>query len=103
MTITLEDFIKDFTPGERTRVGIHARLNWSKRNTPMPRDSNATSVELFSGCGGLALGLSRAGFKHLAMVERDLDAFETVTHNATAGVEHVVDWPYTRRDVREID
>jgi DNA (cytosine-5)-methyltransferase 1 len=69
----------------------------------MPFDTNATSVELFSGCGGLALGISRAGFKHLAMVERDLDAFETVTHNATAGVEHVVDWPYRRQDVREID
>ena len=62
-----------------------------------------TSVELFSGCGGLALGISRAGFKHLAMVERDFDAFATVTHNATAGVEHVVDWPYTRQDVCGID
>ncbi len=29
------------------------------------------SVELFSGAGGLALGIARAGFDHLAVIERD--------------------------------
>jgi DNA (cytosine-5)-methyltransferase 1 len=64
---------------------------------------NLRSVELFSGCGGLALGLSRAGFKHLLMVERDRDAAETVAYNAARGVKHVVDWPYRQFDVRDID
>lgn len=69
----------------------------------MPPDARHVSVELFSGCGGLALGLSRAGFRHLLLVERDKDAAETVAHNAAMGVEHVTQWPYQRLDVREID
>jgi len=61
------------------------------------------SVELFSGCGGLALGLSRAGFVHQAMYEFNSRAVETVLHNKAAGVEHVAHWPIELRDVREVD
>ena len=60
------------------------------------------SVELFSGCGGLALGLSRAGFFHELMVEWDFDAVETVLHNKRRGIRHVRHWPIERADVREI-
>lgn len=69
----------------------------------MPPDTSPTSVELFSGCGGLALGLSRAGLRHLVLVERDRDAAQTVAHNAEKGTEHVRHWPYKLADVREID
>ena len=31
------------------------------------------SVELFTGAGGLALGVSRSGFEHIAVIERDAD------------------------------
>jgi DNA (cytosine-5)-methyltransferase 1 len=62
-----------------------------------------TSAELFSGCGGLALGLSRGGFKHRLLVERDRDAAETVAHNIRRGIDHVAEWPYERLDVREVD
>jgi len=41
---------------------------------PMPANNAPTSVEVFSGCGGLALGLSRAGFRHLVLAERDREA-----------------------------
>ncbi|MDG5969337.1 DNA (cytosine-5-)-methyltransferase [Xanthobacter sp. V2C-8] len=61
------------------------------------------SAELFAGCGGLALGMSRAGFKHAYMAEFDRDAVETVLHNKLNGVEHVRDWPMGLQDVREID
>lgn len=61
------------------------------------------SVELFTGCGGLGLGLARAGFHHQLMVEWNADAVETVLHNRAKGVEHVADWPIVRSDVREID
>lgn len=61
------------------------------------------SVELFSGCGGLAMGLSRAGFKHQLLVERDADAVATVNHNRILGIEHVAHWPLTSGDVREVD
>lgn len=61
------------------------------------------SVELFSGCGGLALGLARAGFKHEMMVEWNEDAFATVIHNRTRRIQHVRHWPIEKCDVREID
>ncbi|BFL64903.1 DNA cytosine methyltransferase [Roseomonas mucosa] len=67
------------------------------------RPDNLTSAELFSGCGGLALGLSRAGFKHELLVEWDHDAAQTVAHNIMRKLEHVADWPYEREDVRNVD
>ena len=62
-----------------------------------------TSIELFSGCGGLALGLSRAGFEHLVLIERNLDAAATVAHNIERDVRYVASWPYKQADVRDID
>jgi DNA (cytosine-5)-methyltransferase 1 len=60
------------------------------------------SAELFAGCGGLALGMSRAGFSHSLMAEFDADAVATVLHNKERGVAHVTDWPMARLDVRDI-
>jgi DNA (cytosine-5)-methyltransferase 1 len=60
------------------------------------------SVELFSGCGGLALGLSRAGFHHEFMAEWDADAVATVMHNRKRRIRHVRDWPLEEADVREM-
>ncbi len=42
-------------------------------------------VELFAGCGGLAVGLSRSGFRHLALIENDKQACETLKKNAAVG------------------
>lgn len=61
------------------------------------------SVELFSGCGGLALGLSRAGFAHDAMVEFNSCAVATILHNKQRKISHVEHWPIELRDVREVD
>jgi DNA (cytosine-5)-methyltransferase 1 len=57
-----------------------------------------TAVELFAGCGGLALGLRRASFEHLAILEVDANAAETLRRNCT-----VAGWPreiVQQRDVR---
>jgi len=40
-----------------------------------------TYIDLFSGCGGLALGLHNAGWKGLFAVEKSADAFKTLRYN----------------------
>ena len=61
------------------------------------------SVELFSGCGGLALGLARAGFEHLLLVERDRHSVENVRHNARRDIDHIGHWKVHSDDVRAVD
>lgn len=61
------------------------------------------SAELFAGCGGLALGMSRAGFSHALMAEYDFDAVATAQHNKARAIEHVAHWPVEKTDVRDID
>jgi DNA (cytosine-5)-methyltransferase 1 len=60
-------------------------------------------VELFSGCGGLSMGLSRAGFGHELMIEWNRDAVATVLHNQALGIDHVAHWPVRQADVRTVD
>ena len=38
-------------------------------------------IDLFAGCGGLSLGLSRAGWRGLLAIEKSTDAFHTFKHN----------------------
>ena len=40
-----------------------------------------TALELCAGAGGQALGLARAGFKHMALVDNDEHACQTLKHN----------------------
>lgn len=55
-----------------------------------------TSVELFSGCGGLAKGLENAGFKHRAFVEFNKWACQSLRLNFQPEVVY-------ERDVRTFD
>jgi len=61
------------------------------------------SVELYTGAGGLALGLSRAGFNHLALVELDKDSCETIEENKKRRVREVQEWPVFNCDVHDFD
>lgn len=53
------------------------------------------SIELFSGAGGLALGLESAGFEHVALVERNRDACATLRLNRPR-------WNVIETDIRDI-
>ncbi len=61
------------------------------------------SVELFTGAGGLGMGVSNAGFKHLAVVEWDSAACSTIRHNQALGNVPVVHWPLYEMDVSAFD
>lgn len=55
-----------------------------------------TSIELFAGAGGLALGLEQAGFEHLALSEISPDACLTLRTNRP-------EWNVIEGDVARID
>lgn len=60
-----------------------------------------SSVELFAGAGGLAMGVSLAGFKSQGVVEWDRWACDTVRQNQERGHPLVADWPLYEGDVRQ--
>jgi DNA-methyltransferase (dcm) len=61
------------------------------------------SIELFSGGGGLALGMSQAGFQHRALLELDRDSCNTLRLNKDRNIEHARDWNVCETDVRAFD
>lgn len=61
-----------------------------------------TSVELFTGAGGLALGTAKAGFRHAALIELDRDACETLRMNGNRALLHA-QLPVEPTDIRTVD
>ena len=50
-------------------------------------------IDLFSGCGGLSLGLYNSGFwKGIFAIEKNPDAFKTLNHNLISTNDHF-NWP----------
>ncbi len=64
-----------------------------------------TYIDLFSGCGGLSLGLHNAGWKGVFAIEKSEDAFKTLEHNLIKKKKHF-DWPdwleQKHHDINEI-
>jgi DNA (cytosine-5)-methyltransferase 1 len=55
-------------------------------------------IDLFSGCGGLSLGLMKAGWRGVFAIEQSPDAFKTLKHNLIERNHHnpeklFFDWP----------
>ncbi len=70
-----------------------------------------TSIELFTGGGGLALAMHNAGFRHLIAVESDRRACDTLRANVAETFEPEAPqattldspWPLVEGDVRGVD
>ena len=60
------------------------------------------SVELFSGAGGLALGMAKSGFHHEMLVEINRDAIDTLTRNHDEGQAQIKDWKIKHDDINNI-
>lgn len=72
---------------------LHSRWNEERGIKPLRQ---YTSVELFAGGGGLALGLYWAGFSHILLNESDKAACNTLRINRP-------EWNIAESDVRNID
>ena len=84
------------------------RTNGAKGRPVPPRtDSMPTFIDAFAGCGGLSLGLMRAGWRGLLAIEKDPFAFETLSANfLSEGSRFSYAWParIAKRpwDIREL-
>jgi len=72
---------------------LHSRWDEEWNARPLRK---YTSVELFAGGGGLALGLSLAGFSHVLLNEFDASACNTLRINRP-------EWNVIEGDVRDVD
>lgn len=54
--------------------------SWDEEMKVQPK-RKYTSIELFAGCGGLAIGVEKAGFKHVLLNEIDKFACNTLKKN----------------------
>lgn len=61
-----------------------------------------TSIELFTGAGGLALGLEQSGWHHSALIERNEHACSTIHLNESLGHPLAKGWKLFPDDVRTI-
>lgn len=71
----------------------------------MRTENQHTVIDLFSGAGGLSLGLYQAGWHGIFAIEKNPFAFETLKHNLIDNVKHFnwPDWlPQTPHDINEV-
>ena len=62
----------------------------------MPKKKTFTTVELFAGAGGLAIGLENAGLRHNLLVEIDKYAVATLKHNKP-------EWNVIQEDISKVN
>ena len=61
------------------------------------------SIELFSGAGGLGMGLHEAGIHPVEVIERDCYCCETIRENQRLAVSAVKGWKVLQCDVAKFD
>ncbi len=71
----------------------------------MEKNPSFTYIDIYAGCGGLSLGLYKAGWKGIFAIEKSKMAFETLKHNLIDKKRHF-DWPswlpVTEHDINEV-
>ena len=71
----------------------------------MANANKYTVIDIFSGCGGLSLGLHNAGWKGLFAIEKSPHAFSTLKYNLIDRHKHF-SWPkwlpQTHHDINEV-
>jgi DNA (cytosine-5)-methyltransferase 1 len=67
------------------------------------RMASMRSIELFTGAGGMAIGMARAGFDHEVVIERDHDSCETIRLNQKRRIWPVVDWSLKSVNIERFD
>lgn len=60
---------------------MRRRVRHTRASASLP----PTFIDVFAGCGGLSLGLMRAGWRGLFAVEKDDNAFQTLARNLLTG------------------
>lgn len=86
-------YLKDLVNIPEIAQMVHSSWNEELRVQPL-RDFS--SIELFAGGGGLALGMEKAGFKHVMLNEFDTSACATLRSNRPL-------WNVVEGDVNNID
>jgi DNA (cytosine-5)-methyltransferase 1 len=61
------------------------------------------SLELFSGTGGLAIGLHNAGFEPTALLEWNKDSCDNIKANIANGFTGIANWRVIQADVRSVN
>ena len=86
-------YMEELMDVEPVRMMLHT--NWDEEFHVAPlRDY--TSVELFAGAGGLALGMHLAGFRHVLLNEMDAMACQTLRRNHP-------EWNVLEGDIHQVD
>ncbi len=68
--------------------------NGDEKTAPVGETASPTFIDVFAGCGGLSLGLHRAGWRGLFAIEKDAFAFATLEANfLTEEARFSYDWP----------
>lgn len=86
-------YLNEIADIEQIRAMLHTKWYEELETKPL---RTYTSVELFAGAGGLALGLSKAGFSHIALNEYDKDACATLRFNRP-------EWNVLEGDIHDLE